>query len=865
MPRVFISHSAQDREQVERELIFPLRARGVETWYSTDSIKSASEWERQIRAGLKACDWFLVALSPRSVASEWVSREVHWAFLKREGRIIPVMLETCELDELHLGLLPIQFIDFRNDPAWARERLLSIWGLDNATRANSLYRAAQEALARKDWDAAVGHLEEVFRIDPGRSQVEAELTRARRLRGLAPLYEAGLAHLREGRWRDALASLRQVQAAEGEYKDVDGLLAQADAGLRKDEAERLYQEAVGASGREEWDTAVERLEAALKLDPSHTEARGALVRAAQQKELAEAYAAGREHLQAGRWRDALKSFRKVRAIDKGYKGVADFMAEAYEGLEEEEVHRPEKERRQREAAEEAERQARQEREKLLRESLDALNRKDWGAARERLQAAAAAGAGDEEIAERLADIDRQEHLATLYERGLRHSEDGNWAEALNAFRQVREAGGDYEDASARLERAEAELKRLREKRERERPERQAAEQLEARRKSLGLGSAGGAAETRGPVVERGSLLKIIPVPAVAVMLFVLGLALWPKKDPPAGGNANANADAPAAQVAASGADAFNRAEALRKQAKYAEAEAEYRKALAAEPNNADYHNGLADALDSQHKYQEAEAEARKAIELNPAKAAYHNTLGGVLFALDRLEEAEAEVRKAVEIEPDTPDYHMNIARTLLNRGRGQEAGPELRKAEAGYRKVIASNPDDDEARSGLGSALFYLGKFKEAEAQLRKARDLNPNKAEYHNNLGFALTILNKHKEAEAELGKAIELDPVAPAPRRGLAVLLAIRGKYQEAVAELRKATELDPNNADYHNELGSMLYEMSKYEEAEAAARRAIELDPDNAGHHENLANALARQGRKQEAAAERRMAKELKSKSR
>lgn len=63
MARVFVSHSSLDRDLVEREIIAPLRQHGVETWYSKDSIETASEWEGRIRQGLKTCDWFLVVLS----------------------------------------------------------------------------------------------------------------------------------------------------------------------------------------------------------------------------------------------------------------------------------------------------------------------------------------------------------------------------------------------------------------------------------------------------------------------------------------------------------------------------------------------------------------------------------------------------------------------------------------------------------------------------------------------------------------------------------------------------------------------------------------------------------------------------------
>ena len=113
--RVFISHSAVDRDLVEREIIIPLRQHGVETWYSKHNIKTATEWERRILEGLRECDWFLVAISQNSVKSDWVKTELHWALKERKGHIIPVMLEDCNTDDLHLRLQLIHHIDFRQN------------------------------------------------------------------------------------------------------------------------------------------------------------------------------------------------------------------------------------------------------------------------------------------------------------------------------------------------------------------------------------------------------------------------------------------------------------------------------------------------------------------------------------------------------------------------------------------------------------------------------------------------------------------------------------------------------------------------------------------------------------------------------
>src|SRR5262245_57092909 len=128
-PTVFICHASADRDLVEREILSLLRTNGIGTWYSKDDIRTAEQWEASIRQGLEACEWFLVVMTPQAAASKWVAREVHWAVEERPQRIIPVLLEPCDLNSWHLGLRPIQHVDFRQDIASARAKLLAVWGL----------------------------------------------------------------------------------------------------------------------------------------------------------------------------------------------------------------------------------------------------------------------------------------------------------------------------------------------------------------------------------------------------------------------------------------------------------------------------------------------------------------------------------------------------------------------------------------------------------------------------------------------------------------------------------------------------------------------------------------------------------------
>lgn len=123
--QVFISHAAADRDFLEREIVSFLNNNGVSTWYSKAAIKTGEHWERSILKGLQSSDWFIVLLSPRSADSEWVRDELNWAVDERPGRIIPILMEHCDLRRFHIRLPRIQYLDFVNQPDDSKRQLLS--------------------------------------------------------------------------------------------------------------------------------------------------------------------------------------------------------------------------------------------------------------------------------------------------------------------------------------------------------------------------------------------------------------------------------------------------------------------------------------------------------------------------------------------------------------------------------------------------------------------------------------------------------------------------------------------------------------------------------------------------------------------
>lgn len=133
-----------------------------------------------------------------------------------------------------------------------------------------------------------------------------------------------------------------------------------------------------------------------------------------------------------------------------------------------------------------------------------------------------------------------------------------------------------------------------------------------------------------------------------------------------------------------------------------------------------------------------------------------------------------------------------------------------------YRKVLASDPENNEAQYNLGLVLQSQGKVDEAVAHYRRAIAISGENAGYHNNLGAALAGL----------------------------------GKFDKAVEHFNQAISIDPQNAESEFNLGNALMSQEKIEEAIGHYRQAIKLKPDYGKAHNNLAVALKQTGHLDEA---------------
>jgi internalin A len=104
---IFISYGHDDKKFVQR-LSSELSKENVESWWDFDTLKGGHDWQREIQQGIKRCDFFIVVLTPQSVESEWVNKEITYAN-EYKKKVIPIRLKDCERP---ISIIEKQYIDF---------------------------------------------------------------------------------------------------------------------------------------------------------------------------------------------------------------------------------------------------------------------------------------------------------------------------------------------------------------------------------------------------------------------------------------------------------------------------------------------------------------------------------------------------------------------------------------------------------------------------------------------------------------------------------------------------------------------------------------------------------------------------------
>jgi tetratricopeptide (TPR) repeat protein len=270
-----------------------------------------------------------------------------------------------------------------------------------------------------------------------------------------------------------------------------------------------------------------------------------------------------------------------------------------------------------------------------------------------------------------------------------------------------------------------------------------------------------------------------------------------------------------------------------------------RRAIALDPRSPALHNSLGTVLQAQGAREEAAACYRQALVLDPALAPAQGNLGAVLIALDRPEEALDALQKAVALAPDHAGMRSTLGLALGRMGRHQDALDQ-------HRRALALAPDTPTPLVNCAGALVALGRAAEAIALYRQAIQLAPGRADLHYNLGTTLLRAGQTEEAAGQFHHALHLAPDHAGAHANLGLAEEKRGRMPQAVAHYRAALALDPGQNTALTNLPTALAAQGDMPAALTAARDALDRRPDRAESHAVQATLLAEAGQLTEAAA-------------
>jgi tetratricopeptide (TPR) repeat protein/predicted Ser/Thr protein kinase len=229
-------------------------------------------------------------------------------------------------------------------------------------RLQSLYEEGIESLRAEDWGEAIDKFEQVLALGPGYRDTGEKLREARRGEKLARMYADARRLMEEREWREATELLEELLDQKPGYKDVQHLVEIARtvlAARREPEVPTVVvsrelaqqQEVAELSARgkdllekEDWRGAIEAFQSLLSLQPEREEAAGLLAQAQQEMDKEEAekarleqlerlYKQAEEWMSQERWLEAVECLREVISLESHYREAPSLLAQAEKASE----------------------------------------------------------------------------------------------------------------------------------------------------------------------------------------------------------------------------------------------------------------------------------------------------------------------------------------------------------------------------------------------------------------------------------------------------------------------------------------------------------------------------------------------------
>jgi tetratricopeptide (TPR) repeat protein len=238
----------------------------------------------------------------------------------------------------------------------------------------------------------------------------------------------------------------------------------------------------------------------------------------------------------------------------------------------------------------------------------------------------------------------------------------------------------------------------------------------------------------------------------------------------------------------------------------------YKTVLEKDEENARARYGLGWALERQAKYEEAEEQYREVVAVQPTSVHGINSIGYCLFKQGRVSESQVQFKKAVDLD-------KTYVTAVLNLGATYDAQLKYGDAIKLYEKVLKDKDQKDNLRAIINCAFDHemLGAFPKALKLLERAHKIVPDDVMIMVWVGDNHYFTKKYKTAEEWYEKAINKDKENFFAWRGLGYALGHRKKWEDAAKALENARKLNDKDLDILLSLGDIY--LNETEDLQAA----------------------------------------------
>jgi eukaryotic-like serine/threonine-protein kinase len=165
------------------------------------------------------------------------------------------------------------------------------------------------------------------------------------------------------------------------------------------------------------------------------------------------------------------------------------------------------------------------------------------------------------------------------------------------------------------------------------------------------------------------------------------------------------------------------------------------RALQIDDSLAEAHTTLAFIHQQQWRWAEAEQEYKRAIALNRNYPTAHHWFG-IYFRIKRqFDDSQREIKRAQELDPLSPIISNNVAMTYLVKN-------DINAAIQQWQRMIELDPNYPAARAFLGLSRLKQERYEEAHTEIQKAVELSGRASLYLRDLGYFYAVTGRRGEA---------------------------------------------------------------------------------------------------------------------